>query len=60
MEEKRAFQWTQEVKTAYQTLKEVLFTAPILPYPKPRERFIVATDASNVGIGGVISQVQDG
>jgi hypothetical protein len=25
-----------------------------------RERFIVDTDASNVGIGGVLSQIQDG
>jgi hypothetical protein len=29
-------------------------------YPQPGERFIVDTYASNVGIGGVLSQVQDG
>jgi hypothetical protein len=28
--------------------------------PQPGERFIMDTDASNVGIGGVLSQVQDG
>jgi len=28
--------------------------------PAPGERFIVDTDASNVGIGVVVSQVQDG
>jgi hypothetical protein len=55
MEEKQAFQWTLEMETAFQTLKEALCTVPILAYPQPREKFIVDTDASDVGIGGVIS-----
>jgi hypothetical protein len=33
---------------------------PILAYPQPGKRFIVDTDASNVGIGGVLFQVQHG
>jgi hypothetical protein len=41
-------------------LKQVLCTAPILAYPQPRERFIVDTDVSNVGIWGEFSQAQDG
>ena len=45
---------------AFQTLKEAPCTAPLLGYPRPGERFIVDTDASNVGIGGVLSQVQYG
>jgi hypothetical protein len=47
------------VENAFQTLKEALCTA-ILAYPQPGQRFIMDTNASNVGIGGVISQVQDG
>jgi hypothetical protein len=47
------------VENAFQTLKEALCTAPILAYPQPGQRFIVDTDANNVGIGGVLSQVQD-
>jgi hypothetical protein len=58
-EEKRAFQWTPEVETTFQTLKETLCTASILVYLQPGGKFIVDTDASNVGIGGVLSQVQD-
>jgi hypothetical protein len=58
-EEKQAFRWTPEVETAFQTLKGALCTAPILAYPQPGERFIVDTDASNFGIGGVLSQMQD-
>jgi hypothetical protein len=59
MEEKQAFQWPPEVKASFQTPKEALCTAPILAYPQPGERCIVDTDASNVRIGGVLSQIQD-
>jgi hypothetical protein len=59
-EENQAFRWTPEVEAAFQTLKGALCAAPILAYPQPGKRFIVGTDASNVGIAGVLSQVQDG
>jgi hypothetical protein len=49
-----------EVETAFQTLKGALYAAPFLAYPKPGERFIVDTDASNFAIRGVLSQMQDG
>jgi hypothetical protein len=42
------------VEAAFQTLKETLCTARIAAYPQRRERFFVDTEASNVGIGGVI------
>jgi hypothetical protein len=51
-EEKQAFQWTPEVEAAFQTLKEALCTA----YLQPREKFVVDTDASNIGIVGVLSK----
>jgi hypothetical protein len=48
------------VVTAFQTLKDVFCTAPILGYLQPRERFVVDTGGrSNVGNGGMLSQVQD-
>jgi hypothetical protein len=46
-------------QNAFGALKEALCTAPVLGYPRPGETFIVDTDASYVGIGGVLSQVQD-
>jgi hypothetical protein len=52
--------WTPEAETAFQTLTGVLCPAHILVHPKPGEEFIVDTDASKVGFGGVLSQVQDG
>ena len=35
--------------------------APVLGYPKEGEgKFLLDTDASNLAIGGVLSQIQDG
>ena len=46
--------------TAFGFLKQRLVNAPILAYPTADGEFILDTDASNVGIGAVLSQVQDG
>jgi hypothetical protein len=48
------------VETAFDTLKEAHCTVPILAYLQPRERFIVHRDEGNVGIGGVLSEIQGG
>ena len=37
-----------------------MISAPTLAYPTREDYFIVDTDASNVGMGSVLSQVQDG
>jgi hypothetical protein len=44
-------------KAAFPSLKEALCKTPTLAYPQPGEKFIVDTDASNVGVTGVLSQV---
>jgi glycine cleavage system pyridoxal-binding protein P len=45
----------------FQRLKEALCAAHILAYLQSREKFIVVDkDTSNIGIGGVLSQVQEG
>jgi hypothetical protein len=59
-EEKWTIKWSIEAETAFQALKEEVCTAPLLGYLRPGEKFIVDTYTSNVGIGGVLSQVQDG
>jgi hypothetical protein len=58
--EKRTLEWSPEAEAAFRSLKEAQCTAPVLGYPRPGEKFIVDKDASNTGIGGVLSQVQDG
>ena len=54
------FEWSPECQIAFDGLKAALCDAPILAYPKSSGMFVVDTDASNVGIGGVLSQIQDG
>ena len=59
-EENRQFAWNEECQNAFEHLKQILVSAPVLAYPKRDGKFVLDTDASNVGIGGVLSQVQDG
>ena len=54
------FVWTPECQSSFQTLKTLLSTAPVLAYPDFTAEFILDTDASNHGIGAVLSQVKDG
>lgn len=59
-EKTREFQWTADCEEAFQSLKTKLSTAPILAFPHPGVPFIVDADASNAGIGAVLSQKIDG
>ncbi|XP_034549911.1 uncharacterized protein LOC117820296 [Notolabrus celidotus] len=54
------FQWTPECQAAFERLKHLLTTTPILGYPLDQGCMTLDTDASNVGIGAVLSQVQQG
>ena len=59
-EKGRKFVWTDKCQEAFDTLKHHLTSSPILGYPKDDSVFILDTDASNVGMGAVLSQNQDG
>ena len=50
------FDWTSEHQKHFEILKEALINAPILRYPCFDRRFIIRTDASYDGIGGVLLQ----
>ena len=54
------FKWSDECQYSFEMLKKALCKAPVLAYPNPHGNFVLDTDASNVGIGAVLSQVQDG
>lgn len=56
------FVWTEECEQAFSTLKEKLVQPPVLAHPSldPADHFVLDTDASNVGMGGVLSQIQGG
>ena len=52
-----AFNWTDECQVAFEELSQRLTSAPVLAYPDFSKPFILDTDASETGIGAVLSQV---
>ena len=52
------FEWTIACQKALQILKSSLASAPIMSYPTRTEKFILDTDASDLGYGAVLSQMQ--
>ena len=52
--------WGEVEQAAFEQLKEALIAAPVLVAPEPDGGFILYTDASTVGVGAVLTQVQDG
>ena len=51
--------WDSAAQGAFSELKRRLVEAPVLGYPDPRISYVLDTDASDVGVGAVLSQVQD-
>ena len=51
------FVWTENTESAFQHLKTCLCSAPILAYPNFDKPFILQTDASDVGLGAVLTQL---
>lgn len=56
----RKFCWDESCQKAFDGLKQCFISAPLLSYPNSTDPFILYTDASLVGIGGALSQVQNG
>lgn len=50
------FHWTETQQNAFDTLKQKLCEAPILKYPDFDKTFTLTTDASNEGLGAILSQ----
>ncbi len=52
--------WTSECQQAFEHLKKELTCAPVLGYADFSLPFVLETDASNLGLGAVLYQLQDG
>ena len=50
------FQWSPSTDKAFHTLKTRFTSAPILQMPDPNRQLVVEVDASDVGVGAVLSQ----
>ena len=53
-------EWSEEDVQAFEILRTKLIAPPILSYPDFSEEFMLFADASNYGVGAVLSQIQNG
>ena len=58
IERSRPFYWTTECDQAFKRLREYLTAPPVLVFPDFSKEFLLDTDASDQGIGAVLSQIQ--
>jgi len=54
------FKWEERQQTAFEKLKEILCSEQVLAYPDFNSQFILTTDASQVAVAGILSQVKNG
>ena len=53
------FIWRPACAAAFTKLRDAMVRAPILAFPTESGDFVLDTDASNFGLGGVLSQIQN-
>jgi hypothetical protein len=50
------FEWTAECQTAFDELKHVLTSSPLLQYPDFQKPFNIMCGDSNFAVGSILSQ----
>ncbi|KAI3361705.1 hypothetical protein L3Q82_002064 [Scortum barcoo] len=50
------FVWSEEAEKAFNRLRTLFTTAPVLVQPDPAQQFVVEVDASDIGVGAVLNQ----
>ena len=56
----KTFVWTEACEEAFEDLKRALTGPEVMAFPTEDGELNLDTDASDIGIGGVLSQVQEG
>jgi transposase InsO family protein len=59
MKKNVTFYWSEACEKAFQQIKSILVTSPILRYPDFTKEFILCCDASDVGVASILSQIDD-
>ena len=59
IKQQKTLTWTDTLVEAFETTKRAIAAAPFLKFPDFSKPFVIATDASNAGIGGVLYQPTD-
>ena len=54
------FLWSKDVQFAFESLRDIICSEPLLKFPNFQQQFLVTTDASNYAVGAVLSQGQIG
>lgn len=54
------YTWEAKQQVAFDKIKEILCTEPLLQYPDFSKPFVLTTDASGYAVGGILSQGQIG
>ena len=52
------FTWNPQHQEAFDSLRQALTSPPILDYPSHDDQFVLTTDASDVGIGAILSTLR--
>jgi hypothetical protein len=60
LRDNQKWQWTEIEQKSFDDIKVALTTAPVLGLPDYTKPFILTTDASDLGIGAILSQKQEG
>ena len=54
----KKFKWTEEAEKAFNDIKELLISPPVLKAPTPNGLFCLESDTSQEGVGGTLLQKQ--
>jgi hypothetical protein len=54
----KSFDWTPEDQAAFDTLKQLLTDKPVVVSFRPEAKHRLLTDASTIGIGGILEQLE--
>ena len=55
----KKFKWTEEAEKAFNAIKELLMSPPVLKAPMPDGLFYLESDTSQEGVGGTSLQKKE-